>query len=497
MFAIYARQSIDRTDSISIESQIEFCMYETKGEKYKVYQDKGYSGKNTNRPEFQRMMGDICNGKIEAVVVYKLDRISRSILDFATMMETFTEYNVKFISATEKFDTSSPMGNAMLNICIVFAQLERETIRKRIQDAYISRSSKGFYMGGQIPYGFKKVPITIDGVRTSMYEPIDEEISVVRLIYSMYATRECSYGDIVRELDRLGIIGDKWSRSKVSGILRNPIYVKADLNVYYFYKSHGVEIQNQPEDFIGSNGCYFYRGQNKNKQKHTNMDGSTLVLAPHEGIVNADIWLKCRERILNNKMVTPTQKAKNTWLAGKVKCGRCGYALTAKTYRQKKDQYLLCSHRGDSKKCPGAGLLKTPEVEAVVLNEIKNKLREFKVLQKEKQNLTNPRLNALIIEKEQISIKIDDILKKVPFADSILMKYLNDEIEQLDDRKKAIELEIDDILLSQSKTPSMVKIQDYVDRWEDLTFDNKRMVVDILIDRISLTSEKMVIQWRV
>lgn len=75
------------------------------------------------------MMNDIRAGKIKRVIVYKLDRISRSILDFANMMETFQEYNVEFVSSTEKFDTSTPIGRAMLNICIVFAQLERETIQ--------------------------------------------------------------------------------------------------------------------------------------------------------------------------------------------------------------------------------------------------------------------------------------------------------------------------------------------------------------------------------
>lgn len=114
---IYARQSVDRKDSISIESQIDFCKYELKGGSCKVFKDKGYSGKNTDRPEFQKLLGEIRKGRIRRVIVYKLDRISRSILDFANMMELFQEYDVEFVSSTEKFDTSTPMGRAMLNIC--------------------------------------------------------------------------------------------------------------------------------------------------------------------------------------------------------------------------------------------------------------------------------------------------------------------------------------------------------------------------------------------
>ena len=94
---IYARQSVDRKDSISIESQIDFCKYELKGGSCRVFKDKGYSGKNTDRPEFQKLLGEIRKGKVRRVIVYKLDRISRSILDFATMMELFQEYDVEFV----------------------------------------------------------------------------------------------------------------------------------------------------------------------------------------------------------------------------------------------------------------------------------------------------------------------------------------------------------------------------------------------------------------
>ena len=122
--AVYARQSVDKKDSISIESQIEFCRHELRGGAAREYQDKGFSGKNTDRPQFQQLVRDIEAGLIARVVVYKLDRISRSILDFANMMQLFQKHNVEFVSGTEKFDTSTPMGRAMLNICIVFAQLE-------------------------------------------------------------------------------------------------------------------------------------------------------------------------------------------------------------------------------------------------------------------------------------------------------------------------------------------------------------------------------------
>ena len=165
--AIYPRKSKFKKDSISIESQVEFCKHEIKGnEKFKVYPDNGFSGKDTNREQFQEMCKDIEKGIISKVVVYKLDRISRSIIDFANIMEFFGKHNVEFVSCTEKFDTGAPMGRAMLNICIIFAQLERETIQQRITDAYHSRNKKGFYMGGGKPYGFDLEKIEIDGKKS-------------------------------------------------------------------------------------------------------------------------------------------------------------------------------------------------------------------------------------------------------------------------------------------------------------------------------------------
>ena len=156
--AIYTRQSVDRIDSISVESQVEFCKREVVESNYAVYTDKGYSGKNVERPAFQDLMKDIEAGKIGRVIVYRLDRISRSVLDFANVIDVFQKHKVEFVSTMEKFDTGTPIGKAMLMIVMIFAQLERETIQQRVTDAYHSRSKRGFYMGGRIPYGYKKEP---------------------------------------------------------------------------------------------------------------------------------------------------------------------------------------------------------------------------------------------------------------------------------------------------------------------------------------------------
>ena len=147
--AIYVRQSKDKKDSLSIKGQIDLCRHEcSHPESALIYEDKGFSGKNTDRPEFQRMMQDIKTGRngITKVIVYKLDRISRSILDFSNMMDTFGKLGVEFSSATEKFDTSTPMGRAMMFIASVFAQLEREVIAERIRDNMIELAKTGRWL---------------------------------------------------------------------------------------------------------------------------------------------------------------------------------------------------------------------------------------------------------------------------------------------------------------------------------------------------------------
>jgi len=187
------------------------------------------------RPHFQELLQDIQKGLVRKVVVYKLDRISRSILDFANMMELFQKYNVEFVSSTEKFDTSTPMGRAMLNICIVFAQLERESIQQRVTDTYHSRSLKGFRMGGKAPYGFHTEPVKMDGINTKKLVPNPDEAKHVRLMFKMYAQPETSYGDIVRYFAEHGI--KDFSRPALANILCNPIYVQADLDIYEFFKN--------------------------------------------------------------------------------------------------------------------------------------------------------------------------------------------------------------------------------------------------------------------
>ena len=496
--AIYARQSVDKKDSISIESQIEFCKYELKGGNCKEYTDKGYSGKNTDRPKFQELVRDIKRGLIAKVVVYKLDRISRSILDFANMMELFQQYNVEFVSSTEKFDTSTPMGRAMLNICIVFAQLERETIQKRVTDAYYSRSQRGFKMGGKAPYGFHTEPIKMDGINTKKLVVNPEEAANIRLMFEMYAQPTTSYGDITRYFAEQGILfnGKELIRPTLAQMLRNPVYVQADLDVYEFFKSQGTIIVNDAADFTGMNGCYLYQGRDVKPSKKNDLKDQMLVLAPHEGIVPSDIWLTCRKKLMNNMKIQSARKATHTWLAGKIKCGKCGYALMSA--HSNGILYLRCTVHADSKACPGCGCVKLHELEAVVYGAMVKKLKDFKTLTgRNKAAKISPKLTAKRLELAQVESEIEKLLDTLTGASPVLLSYANSKIEELDARRQSIANEIAKLSADAVPMEKMESISGYLDDWENVSFEDKRQVVDALITVIRATNEKVEIEWKI
>ena len=495
--AIYARQSVDRKDSISIESQIEFCKYELRGGNFKDYKDKGFSGKNTDRPRFQELMADIKRGLIRRVVVYKLDRISRSILDFATMMELFQQYNVEFVSSTEKFDTSTPMGRAMLNICIVFAQLERETIQKRVTDAYYSRCQRGFHMSGAAPYGFKLEPTTIQGIRTKMMIPDPDTANIARLMFEMYAEPSTSFGDIARYFAQEGILvyDKELRRGFISQMLRNPIYAQADLELYEFFKGQGAVVVNEAADFAGTNGCYLYQGRDVQERKNKELKNQILVLAPSEGIVPADTWLRCRKKLMANITFQGGRKPKNTWLAGKMKCGHCGRALKSLGNRAG-TQYLYCTKRADNMSCEGCGTLRTPEFEQFVYEAMVQKLSEFQTLTAQAETV-NPKLTALNVELAQVEDEIEKLLNTLTGASAVLMSYANGKIEELDTRRQGLIKEIA-ALNAESVSPQKIEyLSSHLGNWDNIDFDDRRQVADIILSQVHATADRVSFEWKI
>jgi len=157
--AIYSRKSKFTGKGDSIENQIEMCKeyvssHLSKNVEYIIYEDEGFSGSTLYRPKFLKLMEDIKLKKINILACYRLDRISRNVADFSQTLEILIRNNVDFISISERFDTSSPMGKAMIYIASVFAQLERETIAERVKDNMLEIAKNGKWTGGRIPLGF-------------------------------------------------------------------------------------------------------------------------------------------------------------------------------------------------------------------------------------------------------------------------------------------------------------------------------------------------------
>ena len=148
----------------------------------------------------------------------------------------------------------------------------------------------------------------------------------VKLMFEMYSDPQTSLGDIVRYFMQEGLdFGNReLNRNTLSNILRSPVYAQADLEVYEFFKSQGANIANDVPGFSGINGCYLYQGRDAVERKNADLKDQILVLAPHEGLVSSETWLTVHKKLMSNNDFGGGRKAKNTWLAGKVKCAKCG-----------------------------------------------------------------------------------------------------------------------------------------------------------------------------
>jgi DNA invertase Pin-like site-specific DNA recombinase len=193
------------------------------------YDDGGFSGGNLERPALQGLLADIRTGRIDIVVVYKVDRLTRSLADFARLVEIFDAQNVSFVSVTQQFNTTSSMGRLTLNVLLSFAQFEREVTGERIRDKITASKKKGIWMGGNVPLGYDT------NKRTLVINPAEAE--TVRRIFALYREYSC-VRRVKGEADRLGLRtkprrmangaergGTSFSRGHIYRLLSNPIYV--------------------------------------------------------------------------------------------------------------------------------------------------------------------------------------------------------------------------------------------------------------------------------
>ena len=183
------------------------------------YDDGGFSGGNVNRPALQKLLKDCEAGQVDIVVVYKIDRLSRSICDFSELMKKFDEWNVQFVAVTQEIKTATSAGRMMLNILMSFSQYERELISERTRDKMGASRKKGLWVGGVVILGYK--------VENKKLVPVPEEVQIVRRIFHRYIEIQ-SPRIIADELNQEGIKtkkGKKWNASAIHRILTNHTYV--------------------------------------------------------------------------------------------------------------------------------------------------------------------------------------------------------------------------------------------------------------------------------
>jgi len=292
------------------------------------YDDGGFTGGNMDRPALQRLLADAANGLIDIVVVYKLDRLSRSICDFAELSRKFDKWDVAFVSVTQEINTHTSAGRMMLNILITFAQFEREVITERVRDKMAASRKKGKWVGGCCPLGYR--------VENKKLMVAAEEADTVRRIFKRFLEIQ-SPKSIANELNRDGI----WTKTGK---------IWTTLQVYYVLNNH---------HYIGE---VRYKGE--------------IYQGEQEAIVDRETWDLCHQ-FLNSNMPKRDNTRNPEYAAplrGILRCGHCNGAMTPVRSKRwgREHHYYRCTV--DSKRavpiCPIKSVV-AGEIEQIVLAELK------------------------------------------------------------------------------------------------------------------------------
>jgi DNA invertase Pin-like site-specific DNA recombinase len=282
--------------------------------KYEIFEDAGYSAKNTDRPAYQQMMARVRSGEFSHILVWKIDRISRNLLDFAAMYQELKDYGVTFVSKNEQFDTSTAIGEAMLKIILVFAELERNMTSERVSAVMLSRAEQGLWNGGRIPYGYRW------DKELKTFFIVKGEAAVVKKIYELYRTTKSSL-QVAKTLNEQGLLprsGNPWTPVTIGIILKNPFYC--------------------------GKLRYNYRDEKKGLKHWSVKDEAEWIMIDehHPAIVDEEDWRgACKQLESQRRNQAGPNRAytrKNTHIfAGLLTCGYCGGNMGATIDRARAD----------------------------------------------------------------------------------------------------------------------------------------------------------------
>lgn len=471
--AIYCRQSVENQESLSVNFQEERCrgFIQSKftDEKIEVYTDKGFSGSNTNRPEFSRMMDELEKDRLKMVIVYRLDRIGRNVKDYCIISDIFKEHNVQFCSISENFDENT------LKLFMVIAEKERESIIQRVTDNYYDRITKdGRWAGGPAPYGFNNGRTT-NNVPTLV---ANENIKAVELMFKEYATApNVSLHKVGVMLTNLGYksIGrtnGAWDNVTVRRILSNPVYAVADERLHKYFKVKKIQCLNDGE-WDGTTSCHIV-GKEKKKPK--------VYLTNIAGIIDSRTFIRVQERLETNKQIgRANAPSKLQELAGKIKCKKCGYAIKSYSTSTNGMPYLSCYGNYGLKSCDCTFHgIKFWDVQKKVGEEIQSQLDLIEQLVEEEHHKA--------VNHQKTIEKIQQDMKHLLELESLGGKSVHIVHQKLEELQTKIdELELDEFMdlniidkIYSSESLPLV--------YDNFTNDEKKNICQELIEKIYLSS---------
>ena len=390
--AVYARKSKITESGKSIEIQKEKCIalacaqFDVCAAEILVYEDEGKSGFYADRPQYKRMLADIEQNKIRAVVCYKIDRISRRTVDLLNLVQQMEQKGIAFTSVSDKeLDTSTRTGKIMISLLSAIAEFERDIIAERIMDNMIELAKEGRWLGGECPLGYRsqKENQLQNGHRKNIFhlEPIAEEQAIVRRLFALFLQTNTLTGTATA----LNNEGHKTKKGKpftlvaVRNILQNPVYAIADADMRLYFESFGVAIWAEDDDFDGVRGMMVY---NKTEQTRE-MDANSRTLAPkymhksvrrdvndwivsvgrHKGIVSGAEWGRAQAIIADiarDQSARPKEVSK-AMLSGLARCAVCSGPMHVRAEKGRcnddgsvRYRYVCRGKRNKSRSCTAA-----------------------------------------------------------------------------------------------------------------------------------------------
>lgn len=484
--AIYARKSVYRQDSVSIETQIDECKrFIGSDDSIEIYQDEGFSGKNTERPDFQRMINDVEYGLIKKIVVYKLDRFSRNIMDFHNVYQILENHNCSFESVLEGFKTNSASDRFFMRLLADFAQMERENISQRVKDSYYYRArTDGRWLGGKEPFGFVRCKVN----NLSSLKP-NENMNLVIEMYSKYSTdTNISLHQLVKyALDNYSV---KMSATQVRNILSNSLYVKADKKLYDYYKLQNVQFVNDREEYNGRHALQIINKTDQTNKKKLVNDSSEWIayLTNWQGVIDSRTFIVVQDRLSQNKSYTTSNKPTNKMLelSGLLKCAKCGHTVKMKG----KYGSLSCIGRSEYKGYCNASFrgVKLANIQELVAVEIQDYFDHF-----------NEKVHAELLAKRALKKQIEQLelerkrLNDLAKQDDILKEAVRDDLRETQIKITQLQLEYangvyETDLIESRILHAPVRFKGQV-IYNELTTEQKQSLLKILVKRILLSED--------